>query len=154
MYAQQENSGFSDLAKTLQRRHKSRNGFVSFYSCELNEWIEKPVDSWDYHELRSLLESVFAAEFSENWQIDIYYRLSDVSYQYFKRNMNWPKYEERVTEDRSELLATWLDTDKKAAEIWISNNAEKAAPLVAILPFDVDLSGVSYRCTKTPDLFA
>lgn len=153
MYAQQESHGFSDLSETLERRHKSRDGFISFYSARLSEWIEKPVDSWDYHELRSLLESVFASDLSDDYQMELYYTLSDGAHQYFDSHMDWAKYESKVIEDRAEKLAEWLDNDPDAAAAWIGANADAAAPLLAELPSDVDLPELPYRCTLTPDLF-
>ena len=47
--------GHKALAGILEERHTSRSGFHSYYSNELEEWLEKPLEDWDHNELESLL---------------------------------------------------------------------------------------------------
>jgi len=154
MFAQTEKDGFRALTRTLERRHKSYDGFHSFYSHRLADWLAKPVAEWDYHELRSLLESVFESALAEDWRMDLYYALSDGAYAYFDANFDYAAFDAKVLELRAEKLAEWLDSDPEAAGRWIAHNAEKAAPMVALLPSDCVLPDMPYRCAKTPDMFA
>ena len=38
-------------------RFTSRSGFISYYSNDLAEWLEKPLNEWDHNEVGTLLES-------------------------------------------------------------------------------------------------
>jgi len=151
MRAQAEAGGecAEPLADAIRRRHSSRSGFISFYANDLRAWPED-VESWDCRQLRTLLESVFGVP---NELEDIYDMVSGNSYDYFTDHFKWKEYESRVTEERAEKLAEWLDSDPEKAGAWMAHNPEKAAPLVALLPADFDLEGLPYRCQKTPDLF-
>lgn len=140
------------LADAIRRRHSSRDGFISFYSNRPEEWARKPLAEWDLHELRTLLESVFGEPEALG---DIYYRVTDgeTGYRAFSDAMNWKAFDEKVTETRAEQLAEWIDSEPEKAGAWIAHNPEAAAPIVAILPSDLTLPDMPYRCTKTPDFF-
>lgn len=43
------------LANVIKERFTSYDGFISFYSNDLNEWLEKPLTEWDCNELGTLL---------------------------------------------------------------------------------------------------
>ena len=127
MFAQSEADGHAELIKTLERRHKSRDGFSSFYSWHLSDWIKRPVSEWDYHELRSLLEAVFPEMDSSDVQMDLYYEVTDDSYTVFDSHFNHSEFQAEVEKKRDEL------------------RGELDPAFLASLP---------YRCALTPDMFA
>lgn len=43
------------LKQVIDKRHTSRSGFHSFYTTDLEEWLEKPLEQWDHNELQTLL---------------------------------------------------------------------------------------------------
>jgi hypothetical protein len=127
LFAQSEAGGHAELIKTLERRHKSRDGFSSFYSWHLCDWLKKPVLEWDYHELRSLLESVFPELDSSDVEMDLYYDVSDNSNEVFNSHFNYSEFQAEVEKKRDELRGE-LDP--------------------------AFLAGLPYRCALTPDMFA
>jgi hypothetical protein len=48
------------LTAVIKERHTSYDGFASFYSNDLGEWLSKPVGTWDHNELCTLLLAVLA----------------------------------------------------------------------------------------------
>lgn len=46
-----------EMKKLVKRRFTSRDGFISFYSNDIEEWKEKKVEDWDYNELGTLLDA-------------------------------------------------------------------------------------------------
>lgn len=52
--------GFKTLAATIQERFTSRDGFMSFYSNELETWLAKPLSEWDCNETCTLLVATLA----------------------------------------------------------------------------------------------
>ncbi len=61
-----------NLASWVKERHSSRDGFISFYSNSLEEWLEKPAVDWDHNQLETLIYAFFddMAEFDE-WESSI-----------------------------------------------------------------------------------
>ena len=59
-YAFAEADGFKLLTSLIKERFTSRDGFMSNYSNDINEWVAKPVDEWDLNEVQTLLESVLS----------------------------------------------------------------------------------------------
>ena len=43
-----------NLELYIKERFASYNGFISFYSNDINEWLVKPFPEWDLNELSSL----------------------------------------------------------------------------------------------------
>lgn len=58
-------NNFEHLAKTIESRFTSYDGFISHYSNNLDDWLEKPFKEWDCNELGTLLES-FISQFVED----------------------------------------------------------------------------------------
>jgi len=52
--------GFKTLAATIEERFTSRDGFMSFYSNDLNAWLLKPLAEWDCNEMEALLIAMLA----------------------------------------------------------------------------------------------
>lgn len=74
------------LAECMEANHKSRDGFISFYSYHLEDWPES-VDEWDHNQLHTLIE----ASLPEDWRWDVYYEVaeSDTTYQAWECGVNW-----------------------------------------------------------------
>ena len=158
LFDQSAKNDHAELSTVLERRHKSRSGFISFYSWRLADWLAKPVSDWDYHELRSLLEAVFPELHGETeWDWGIYENLSQESYSYLDKHMNWAKFDAAVIEKRAEKLAQWLTDDEDSALIWRANNRVAFDDLMRAemgLFATFEFPAAPYRCPETPDLFA
>jgi hypothetical protein len=109
------------LAKVIRKRFTSRSGFISFYSNELEEWLEKPVQEWDYHELGTLLRAVLEiaepeafsrADDAIEWKV--YENMCEAGdfYEALDGAVNWHEFEAKVEEIRDqkrlELDPNWV----------------------------------------------
>jgi hypothetical protein len=45
------------LEKQIITNHRSRSGFISFYSDDIETWKAKPLKEWDHNELGTLIEA-------------------------------------------------------------------------------------------------
>lgn len=52
-----DDRGREVLEETIGDRHTSRSGFISFYSSDESEWLEKPLEGWDHNELGTLVRA-------------------------------------------------------------------------------------------------
>lgn len=43
------------LADIIKETFTSRDGFASFYSNRLDDWMDKPLDMWDHNQVRTVL---------------------------------------------------------------------------------------------------
>lgn len=141
LFAYSESSGHSALAYVIRARFTSYDGFRSFYSNRLGDWLDKPLADWDWNELGTLLRACIAQaaaqdrgesyrEWEDSTDWEIYESLSESS-QYLDSAMNWADFESRRDSEREE---------KRAAAIE-SGELEPDAPL-------------PYRCPYTLELFA
>lgn len=55
MFESHKEDSFKNLKKIIEHRHTSRDGFASYYSAEVKDWLEKPLVEWDHNELSTLL---------------------------------------------------------------------------------------------------
>jgi len=63
---------FATLDKVIKDRHSSRDGFVSFYSDSIGDWVNQGFLKWDDNQLEALLIAyMIDAGFSDDWQLDI-----------------------------------------------------------------------------------
>lgn len=131
-----EQEGHKALAKVLEDRHTSYSGFRSFYSNDLDTWLEKPVLDWDSQELQSLLIAVgrINGAFEEgkrrrDWEMDVYEEAcSDSFINEIDEGVDWSAIEAEIETKRLELAAE-LSRDKP-------NYVEPV-----------------WRCPRTPDMF-
>lgn len=56
------------LKNAIETQFTSRDGFISSYSNDINDWLEKPVLNWDHNELSVLLDAVKPCEF-DTWEL-------------------------------------------------------------------------------------
>jgi len=67
---------FATLDKVIKDRHSSRDGFVSFYSDSIGDWINQGALNFDENQLETLMIAyMIDAGFSEDWQLDIAYHI-------------------------------------------------------------------------------
>jgi hypothetical protein len=114
------------LAKVIRARFTSRDGFHSFYSNSLAEWLEKPLDEWDHNELGTLL-IVACESMGDDWEQDIEGSIIEREYEYLNEAIDWEKYQTIIDDMRAEKLETWRE-----------ENPEIEPP---------------YRCAHTLDMF-
>lgn len=94
---------FAALRKTLKARHTSYDGFHSFYSNDLETWLEKPLEDWDHNEIGSLLCAFLADKWEDIEQALLYRALeSDGFYSEWSDNVDWAKFDAKVAELRAE----------------------------------------------------
>lgn len=115
------------LRRIIKERHTSYDGFISYYSNLLTDWLSRPVTTWDHNELCTLL-CVLVAQLGEDYDWRIYEALAESTHSYLDDALDWPKYRKRIADARQELQDE-LDENP-------------------------DLRAVPYRCDQTPDLFA
>ena len=92
--------GMQLLAKTIKERFTSCDGFISFYSNRLEDWLCKPLSEWDHNELGTLLEALVADD--NDFDYNIFTRLydGDTFYNAFQESIDWSKLEQAITEHR------------------------------------------------------
>lgn len=154
LWAQSVMDDHRRLRLAMERRHKSRDGFISAYSWRLDEWSES-VDDWDYHQLRTLLESVFADEFeSDEYSWGIYYTLAEGAYIYLDKHLNWDEVESQIKESVTENLDRWIEESPDEVRDWAANNGAKFARYASDAAFAWEGGAdIAYRCEFTGDLF-
>lgn len=143
LFAYSESTGHSALTYVIRSRFTSYDGFHSFYSNQLSDWIEKPLGDWDWNELGTLLRACIAQaaaqdrrhdsyrEWEESIEWEIYENLSESSWQYLDSAMDWADFESRRDSEREEKRAAAIESGEL--------EPDKPAP---------------YRCPYTLDLFA
>lgn len=65
------------LKATIEQYCTSRSGFTSFYSRYLEDWISKPVTSWDANELGILLRAILALFDGSEWEDTLFSRVHE-----------------------------------------------------------------------------
>lgn len=102
--------------KVVEERHISRSGFSSYYSADLETYLEKDDDEFDHNELETLLIACINTKLDpdhnqlldngvrEDWDWDIYEAManSEVFYTAWEAGVDWAKFEERVQALREE----------------------------------------------------
>lgn len=90
------------LRLLITERFTSRSGFSSYYSNDLDDWLEKPLEDWDHNEVCALLQ-VFLTD--DDWEMNVYYRAvdGDGCYSAWSNAVDWDKVESKLQEARDEL---------------------------------------------------
>ena len=156
------------LQETIESRHKSRSGFISFYSDSLDDWQEKladGLDSLDHNELATILCAAIADNVDEDsdWQMTICESIIENNYSYLDSHMDWTGYESKCQQWRAEKLAALIaDNPDQAARLIASS--DKVAALESLACEELDAATLNewrckdetrpYRCPITADLFA
>lgn len=90
------------LRNGIKERFTSYDGFRSFYSNDLDEWMNTPLEDWDHNEIGTLLRVVMSQLDSE-WEWSIYYPMAESDYIYEQTALDYGKYESIIKEAREEL---------------------------------------------------
>ena len=109
------------LKDIIKKRFTSRDGFLSFYSNDIEEWKEKKIQDWDCVELGTLLD----AWIIENESFDYWDNLDNCGYEYCQGNGQYVDYEilwDTEAEMQAEALKTLelskLEAWKSAVKGW------------------------------------
>lgn len=115
LFAISASEGHSSLAKVLQDSFTSYDGFSSFYSNDLAEWLDVPLEDWDCNEVGALLAAALltkgighgagAASWSGSLADELDQVVTEEGYQYVDNHTDWGKFEQLVSERREELKA-------------------------------------------------
>lgn len=151
------------FAAIIAERFTSYDGFHSFYSNRLSDWLEKSVSDYDHNELATLfiagLKLAGMDIESDETRDELYENTigDDGACTHWENAVDWPKFEAKRTEARAEKLIAWIEADKEAALIWRTNNLEQWNAMVSADPdafksFDFSDADLPYRCPLTPDL--
>ena len=91
------------LREAIKDRFTSYDGFRSFYSNDLNDWLRKPLSSWDHNEIGTLLAALVG---DLNADLQLYYAVVDCDglYNEWSEGIDWTKFESKVQEKREEKL--------------------------------------------------
>lgn len=131
------------LAKAIESRHTSYDGFHSFYSNDVEEWIERDFADFDHNEMATILCAAMAPYIDDkrdfNWTICE--AIFETDYEYVDSHCDWPKFERLAREKRAEKLAAWIRDEPEAAAGYIATVSEA----VEILPLALDELDASER---------
>jgi hypothetical protein len=160
------------LRETIESRHTSRSGFISFYENDLDSWQEKIAEGLqylDHNELQTILCAAIAdlvaeeSRYGEGLNWTLCESIMESDYEYLDRHTDWQGYESKCQQWRAEKLAALIETDADQAARLIAG-CERVAALesLAVAELDSDtralwqgkLDARPYRCPETADLFA
>lgn len=104
LFAKSAEESHETLRRLVDERHKSRDGFISFYKSDASVWLDKPVSEWDCNELGTLLAAVMEASGEcDDIEMDIYQDAYEDCSHAFSDCVDWPKFEAQVADAREDL---------------------------------------------------
>lgn len=133
LFAMSKAEGHATLRKAIAERFTSYDGFISFYSNDLDVWLDKPLMDWDCNEVGTLLMACFYMATGEPWseaEWHIYESMAEDDYRYWEAAMDFDEMENQLAAKR----------------------AEKREDAIEQGLIDPDVPP-PYRCPFTPDLF-
>lgn len=86
------------LRATIKDRFTSRDGFCSFYSNNLDTWLEKPLTEWDHNELGTLLEALIHNDREFITDVCMGMTESEVYDTALQEAMDWPAFDQALEE--------------------------------------------------------
>lgn len=82
------------LAEVIAERFTSRSGFISFYSCDPEDWHAKPLNEWDCNETCTLLLATIKQYGHGEWEFDLFARMAEEDiYTAWSDAVNWAAVE-------------------------------------------------------------
>ena len=160
---QSKAEGYATLNEVIGERHTSRDGFRSFYSNRIADWLDKPLTDWDHNELGSLLVAGMKLNGLDTDEADFSSDLCECAlgdegaYSAWENAVDWPAVEAAKLEKRAEKLAEWIEEDSEAVARWAGEHAEEFAAIMAADESafrGLDMPQIAYRCPVTLDMFA
>jgi len=88
--------GEERLAKTIKKRFTSYDGFISFYSNRIEDWLDKPLVEWDHNELGTLLNALWDSD--DDWNLYLCFESGETACRAFNEGFDWPRFEQKVNE--------------------------------------------------------
>lgn len=113
------------LEKTIKQRFTSRDGFISFYSNRLEDWLCKPLSEWDHNELGTLLYALVADDNDFDYNMFIRLCCGDTFYNAFQESIDWSKFEQAITEHRL-IESGECDDDGRVFPVGVTDPQEYA----------------------------
>jgi hypothetical protein len=138
LFAESRDDGHEFLKRQIEQDCTSRDGFASFYSADLAQWVAKPLRTWDHNELGILLNARLA-------MVDPYDR----------DPLDLAVFYETSFEDTWQSHTDWEAFDRECATMRAERLREVRERDPSALPgFDPnDLDAAPLRCDRTADLF-
>ncbi len=87
---------WGEIADAAKETFTSRDGFASFYSPDIDTWGD--VATWDHNQLGCLLSAVVDNTGEDDWELNLYYGLSDTFSSAFDSCVDWNKFEQSIVE--------------------------------------------------------
>lgn len=127
--------GFETLARVIRKRFTSRDGFISYYSNRVTDWIEKGLDGFDRNELETVIIAALELSYkgaAEDVQQDAEQNATEgeQAYQAFEASIRWGEFERACMKMRADRLAK-LDPGV-AARVTRNLTGEQASALEAV----------------------
>lgn len=97
LYAQIQADKF---AATIKKRFTSCDGFISYYSNRIEDWIEKPLLEWDCNELGTLLYALVSDDGEFEFDFKLFDSLAETSCfrDAWDKAVNWDRVEQEIKE--------------------------------------------------------
>jgi len=102
-----DNTKRETLEKTIRDNFTSRSGFISFYSNDIADWLDKPLAEWDHNEAGTLLAAYVAdtdLDRDNDLQWKIYERINEEFYSATSECIDWEKLDERLKETAADKV--------------------------------------------------
>jgi hypothetical protein len=95
------------LTSTIRDRHESRDGFASFYPCDLPTWEAKRLDDYDHNELQTLIIAALPPTCAEALQDEAERNVAEYwgGNGEFDEHLDYDKLEAALADTRAEKLA-------------------------------------------------
>ena len=101
LFALSKREGHETLRRCIEERFTSRDGFSSFYSNDLADWLEKPVSEWDHNELGTLFAAIGEMngdDFTESATSDCE-EWSGSTGEYIDSALDWRKLDAKIADE-------------------------------------------------------
>jgi hypothetical protein len=89
-----DHTSLMTLSQVIKERHSSYDGFISHYSNDLEDWLENPLEEWDYNELGTLFIAYLQDNVDPDWERHVHDALSERSYGILQEHLDWPTYDQ------------------------------------------------------------
>ena len=112
--------GKKAVRKMARKMYTSRDGFISHYDPNINEWGQ--LRSWDYNQMYALMNAAIEALDDDEWDIHIYYELNETVHYAYERTVDWDELKFEIgklvgaKEKEEELLEE--DDGKRFPQSW------------------------------------
>lgn len=85
---------YEELRAEIKKRFTSYDGFISFYSNNIEEWVSKPLTEWDHNELGTLLTALV----TEDLDYQLCDDMNEDFHTAFDKGFDYQKFEQKAKE--------------------------------------------------------